>query len=379
MRVIVDKNIPCAGEVFRHLGEVQELRTTEITRNAVREAEMLIIRSETAVSKNLLDGSAVRFVGSATAGTDHVDLKYLQETSREFASAPGGNANSVAEYVVAALMSLSVKRNKPLRGMSIGVVGVGNVGSKVVRAAAALGMTVLQNDPPLARATGSPHFLPLEALLECDIVTFHVPLTREGPDPTFHLLSQERCAALKPGAVIINTSRGSVVDEAALKQALGSGRCSGAVLDVWENEPVIDVRLLEMADIGTPHIAGYSYDGKINAVKMVYDAACRWSGKQPQWSPATVHLQQFYPIVNVERQEGSVERTIGQTIQRWYDIEQDDRRLRRISTFPDSGQKMYFRQLRTEYGIRREFFNGEVHCADAEIREALAQIGFQAR
>lgn len=379
MKIVVDKNNPCVEQAFSQFGDVQALRTTEITRESVHDAEILIVRSETKVNKALLDGSAVRFVGSATIGTDHVDLDYLTSTSRRFVSAPGSNANSVAEYVVAALLTLSIKRSEPLREMSIGVIGVGNVGSKVVRAASALGMTVLQNDPPRERANGGSQFLPLDELRECDILTIHVPLTMVGEDKTFHLLSEEQFAKMKEGIVIINTSRGSVVDGEALKQALRVGRCSGAVLDVWENEPAIDSGLLEKVDIGTPHIAGYSYDGKVAAVKQLYDAACGHFGRQPNWNSETVPVQHFYPIVILEQNGGTVEQRIHEIVHRWYDIAQDDRRLRRITSFPNSGQKIYFRQLRSEYGVRREFFNGEVQGAAADIKDTLLQIGFLAR
>jgi erythronate-4-phosphate dehydrogenase len=377
MKIVVDKNNPCVAEAFQQFGEVHALPTSEITKEAVHDAEILIIRSETKVTKELLDTSAVRFVGSATIGTDHVDIEYLKSTSRTFASAPGSNANSVAEYVVAALLSLAQKKSFTLHGKSIGVVGVGNVGSKVVRYATALGMTVLQNDPPLARKTGSAHFLPFDSLMECDFITFHVPLTKTGDDATYHLFSQERIANMKKGAIVFNTSRGSVVDGNALKRALDTDHLSGAVLDVWENEPLIDIELLHKVDIGTPHIAGYSYDGKVAAVKMLYDKACQFFNQPVLWFPQLTTADVPRKNIIADAAGNNKEKNIHNVVRQCYDIGNDDKALRSISSIPESEHRSYFRRLRSEYPIRREFFNTDITGSQDDIKKTLFSIGFQ--
>jgi erythronate-4-phosphate dehydrogenase len=226
MKIIADSKIPFVQEAFADVAEVTALDTREIVPDVVREADALLVRSETTVDKSLLNGSRVRFVATATIGTDHLDTDYLQQRGIGFASAPGSNANSVGEYIVAALLVLEERCGFSLAGKTLGVVGVGNVGTIVVRYARALGLHVLQNDPPLARTTGNPAFLPLDELMDADIITIHVPLTKTGPDKTFHLFGDARIRAMKSGSILINTSRGGVVDTA---DSPPRGMCSGCV------------------------------------------------------------------------------------------------------------------------------------------------------
>ena len=378
MRVVVDKNNPLVAEAFQQFGEVRALGTKEITADSIRDADMIIIRSETKVTKEFLVGSAVRFVGTATIGTDHVDVDYLRTKGIGFASAPGSNANSVAEYIAAVLLTLGDRKGFGVRGKRIGVVGIGNVGSKVVRNAKALGMTVLQNDPPLARAGGDPNFESLDDLMDADFITLHVPLTKSGTDATYHLFDAKRIGAMKKGAILINTARGSVVDNAALKDALGSGHLGGSVLDVWEGEPAIDLELLKKIDIATSHIAGYSFDGKLAAVKMMYAAACKFFGQPATWTP-----DKLLPKPHVERivlpESGDTrEEMLLKIIKQCYDIESDDRSLRGIGTAPPDGVRSYFARLRAEYGVRREFYNTtvEIHSSHTEMSGILTALGF---
>lgn len=378
MRVVVDKNNPLVAEAFQQFGEIRALTTKEITADSIRDADMVIVRSETKVTKELLRGSSVRFVGTATIGTDHVDVEYLRTNGIGFASAPGSNANSVAEYIVAALLTLAQRKGFVLQAKTIGVVGVGNVGSKVVRNAKALGMTVLQNDPPLSRATGNSHFVPLDDLMDADFITLHVPLTMTGMDPTYHLFDAKRIGTTKKGAILINTARGSVVDGTALGDALDRRHLGGSVLDVWEGEPAIDVELLKKIDIATSHIAGYSFDGKLAAVKMMYSAACKFFDQAPKWTP-----EKSLPKPRVERivvleTEDSREETLRKIINQCYDIECDDRSLRGISTVPGDGVRPYFARLRAEYGVRREFYNTtiELPAALASMDVVLKSLGF---
>ena len=257
MKIIADVNIPFVAQCFSSIGEVEVVRGREIKPSVVADADILLVRSVTRVDSGLLAGSKARFVATATIGFEHVDVDFLRDKGIGFASAPGSNANSVAEYIVAALFSIGKKHNIHLEGKSIGIVGVGNVGSRVEKKARALGMSVYLNDPPLQRQTGDTKYLPLEKVFECDIITLHTPLTFEGIDKTLHLADGRFFKSLKKGCTFINTSRGGVVDTGALKDAIKSGKLGAVVLDVWENEPNIDTELLEMVDVVTPHIAGY--------------------------------------------------------------------------------------------------------------------------
>ena len=378
MRVVVDKNSPVVTEAFQQFGEVRALATKEITADSIRDADMVIVRSETKVTKEFLLGSSIRFVGTATIGTDHVDLEYLRAHGIGFASAPGSNANSVAEYIVAALLTLAQRKGFVLQGKIIGVVGVGNVGSKVARYVKALGMVVLQNDPPLSRATGNPHFIPLDDLMGADFITLHVPLTTTGMDPTYHLFNAKRISTMKKGAILVNTARGSVVDNTALRNALDRRHLDGSVLDVWEGEPGIDVELLKKTDIATSHIAGYSFDGKLAAVKMVYAAACQFFGQAPTWMPEKSLPKPRLERIVVSDMGDSLEETLRTIVKKCYDIERDDRLLRSINTVADDGVRSYFNRLRVEYGMRRESYNTtiELPAALASMEVVLTSLGF---
>jgi erythronate-4-phosphate dehydrogenase len=334
-----------------------------------------VIRSETKVGPGLLEGSRVRFVGTATIGTDHIDTAYLSSRGIAFANAPGSNANAVKEYVLAALLVLSSRDRFTLRGRTLGVVGVGHIGSKVVKMARALGMTILSNDPPLARAPESAAFVPLDDLMQADIVTLHVPLTRTGADRTYRLFDRKRLAAMKPGSILINTSRGAVVDGGALKDALRRGHLRAAVLDVWEGEPEIDGELLGLASLGTPHIAGYSMDGKVNAVVMIRQALSRVLSEAPEWDPEI-------PPPDVRRislaGEDDPERALGSAVRQCYDIEFDDRQMRILLGESPEARSGYFMKLRTAYRIRREFSAVEVEITSElqGVRRALESAGF---
>lgn len=377
--IVADRNIPYAQDAFRRLGEVVLVDTGGIVPRAVHAADAVIVRSETRVGRALLDGSRVRFVGTATIGTDHIDTRYLGEQGIAFASAPGSNANSVAEYVTAALLALAERRGASLAAMTLGVVGVGHVGIKVVNAAAALGMNVLHCDPPLARATGESRFLPLDGLMDADIVTLHVPLTTDGADPTYHLFDIRRLRKMKPGAVLINTARGGVVDSAALKEVLGAGALSAAILDVWEDEPSIDAGLLRRTLLATPHIAGYSLDGKVNAVRMMCDALYRHAGADPHGAPEFHLPPPAIGRITLSAADRGGAPALHSVVGRCYDILRDDRRLRGLEAVPEIQRGEYFRQLRKEYPVRREFPATTVvlPTEKASLAGPLRQLGFR--
>lgn len=378
MRIVADANIPFVRECLSSVGDVQVLSGRDITPEVVARADALLVRSITPVNERLLAGSAVRFVGTATIGFDHVDVAYLERSGIGFASAPGSNANSAAEYVIAGLLEIARRRDIPLEGKSIGVVGVGNVGGRVARKCEALGMRVLRNDPPLQRQTGDPKYVPIEALYDCDFITFHTPLTREGADKTFHLADGGFFARLQPGAVFVNASRGAVVESEALKAAIRAGRLQAVALDVWEGEPNIDVQLLEMVDLGTPHIAGYSFDGKVAGMIMIYRSLCEHFKLKPK-----LDLKDFLPVPEIPRLEVETgtdrdEEVLARVAERIYSIARDDRDMRQIAQQPPEGRGRFFDGLRKNYPVRREFQNTTVVLD--EPREGLARklrgIGF---
>ncbi len=378
MKIAVDRNIPLAGSAFGALGEVTLLETTAVTPGSVKDAGALVIRSETKVGPGLLEGSAIRFVGSATIGTDHIDLPYLASKGISFASAPGSNANSVKEYVLAALLTLARRGGFSLRGKTLGVVGVGNVGGRVAAMARALGMTVLENDPPREREAGPGGFLPLDGLMGSDIITLHVPLTRAGSDPTYHLFDARRIGAMKRGSILLNTSRGPVVETRALEAALNEGHLAAVVLDVWEGEPSIDAGLLRRASLGTSHIAGYSIDGKVNAAGMIRAALCRFLDNASAWDPSPEIPPPPVPSVVIAGR-GPVEEGLEQAVKACYDIEHDDRLLRGLFDVPPADRGRFFMGLRTGYRLRREFACVRVTPgpADTSLRRALSDVGFR--
>lgn len=288
MLIVADENIPYAAAAFGGLGDVRLLPGRRISPADVRDADILLVRSVTKVGSPLLAGSKVRFVGTATAGIDHVDTNWLVERGIAFASAAGSNAESVAQYIAAVLLHLRSLIGGTLRGRTIGIVGVGHCGSRVERIARALSMETVLCDPPLARMSGNARYRPLAELAGCDVLTVHTPLTDSGPDATRNLISREFIESMKRGAILIDAARGGIVDEKALAEALDSKLLAGAVLDAWIGEPNIDLELLKRVNIGTPHIAGYSLDGKIRGTEMIHEALCGFLKIQPSWNSATV-------------------------------------------------------------------------------------------
>jgi erythronate-4-phosphate dehydrogenase len=383
MKIIADQNIPFVKECFSSIGDVTLVSGREVTPELVKDADILLVRSITKVNADLLGGSSVKFVATATIGTEHVDQDYLASKGIGFASAPGSNANSVAEYIVAALLALGKKYKFQLEGKSIGIVGVGNVGSKVEKKCSALGMNVILNDPPLARQTGDSNYRPLEELYGCDFITMHTPLTKDGSDPTYHLANEKFFASMKQGAFFFNSSRGKVHDETALKKAMQSGKLAGVVLDVWETEPKVDLWLLQNVDLSTPHIAGYSYDGKVVGMIMIYQACCKYFGVRIAHTAADFLPEPEVPeiIVTNDKLKEDEETLIQDIIQQIYVINRDDFNMREILLQPDEGQAAWFDSLRKNYPVRREFQNTQIILADtaSPLAKKLAGIGFDVK
>jgi erythronate-4-phosphate dehydrogenase len=350
-----------------------------LTPDIVAEADILLVRSITQVDERLLAKSKVRFVATATIGFEHIDTEYLAANNIGFASAPGSNATSVAEYIVAALLSVCRKKRITLEGKSIGIVGVGNVGSRVEKMAKALGMEVLLNDPPLQRQTADPKYLPLDDLYNCDFITLHTPLTFEDIDKTYHLADEKFFADLKGGCIFLNTARGAVTDTAALKAAISCAKLGGAVIDVWENEPNIDIELLRMVDISTPHIAGYSLDGKVTGTIMIYNAACQYFGLRAKYSVEDFLPEPQIKQINMDTGPTDAEQMLHEIVQQVYCINRDDFNTREIAMLPPEAKAKLFDDLRKTYPERREFHNTAVRLKDPQspLARKLRRIGFR--
>ena len=363
MKIVADPNIPFVREAFAALGQVELVPGRSVAPERIRDAAALLVRSVTPVHAGLLTGSSVRFVATATIGTDHVDEVYLATRGIGFASAAGSNANSVAEYIVAALLELAHRHKFRLRDKTLGVVGVGNVGSRVVRYAEVLGLRVLQNDPPRQQAENLPDFVTLEqTLTQADIVTVHVPLL----ETTRHMFHHDNLEKF----ILLNTARGAVVDNRALLKAIDGDRIPAAVLDVWENEPTISPELLDVVDLGTPHIAGHSFDGKVTGTRLIYEAACKHFGFAPTWQP--VLPPPVVPLIELSVSSGEDdEDVLYRVVKRVYDITVDDTALRK--------NVPAFDKLRTDYPVRREFFNTELvlRGASDDLRAKCASLGFK--
>jgi len=377
MKIVIDENVLLGKETFSLIGEVTLAPGRAITPEAIKDADLLVVRSVTKVDEKLLENSNVKFVGSATAGIDHIDIEYLKSRDIGFSSAPGSNSNSVTEYVMAGLLLLNRKGKISLEEMSLGVVGVGNVGSKVVKKAEGLGLKVLQNDPPRFRESKDSVFRELDELMSCDVITLHVPLSHSGVDRTLNLFDEKRLHKMKRGSVLVNTSRGKVVDGLALKSALRKGYLSGAILDVWAEEPDIDKELLELVDVGTSHIAGYSYDGKVKGTKMVFDAICGFFSIDKEWKVGLPPPEVPYIDRTVNENENFSE-IIAEVVFKVYDIKKDDSKLRKILNLEGKEKKNFFDYLRANYWIRREFFNTklELKTENECLKNGFRALGF---
>lgn len=284
MKVIVDNKIPYIKEAINRIAdEVVFLPGADFTKEAVKDADALIVRTRTRCNRELLEGTQVKFIATATIGYDHIDTEYCREAGITWTNCPGCNAGSVEQYVRSVLGLLQRKKGLDLKNATIGVVGVGHVGSRVARTAKLLGMRVLLNDPPRADK-GESGFVDLATIArECDVITFHTPLIQDGIYRTYHLVDKDFLFSLKRAPYLINSSRGEVVDTASLLASLAAGKVKDVVIDTWENEPLISRDLLEAAFLATPHIAGYSADGKANATRMSLEALCRFFGMEVEF------------------------------------------------------------------------------------------------
>ena len=348
MKIIIDDKIPYIQGALEPYAEVVYLPGSKTTAEVVKDADALITRTRTICNESLLAGSSVKMIASATIGYDHIDTAYCDKAGIKWTNAPGCNAKSVEQYIASALMVMAERKLGPLAGKTIGVVGVGNVGSKVAKIAELFGMRVLLNDPPRARAEGESGFVSLEKILqESDVITLHVPLNQEGVDATFHLADEKLFSRMARKPLFINSCRGEVVETAALKQAILAGQVSGTVVDCWENEPNLDTELLALVDLATPHIAGYSRDGKAKGTEMSVQAVSRFFGLgSKNWKATNVEKPAVTEIL-IDGTDKTTQQILSEAILATYDIREDDARLRSsLSTFE---------KQRGDYPVRREF------------------------
>ena len=372
MKVVADDKIPFLKGVLESEGiEVVYLPGAKTTDADVSNADALITRTRTKCNEKLLENSAVKFIATATIGFDHIDTDYVEKRGICWTNAPGCNSSSVAQYITSLLLNLAVKHNFKLADKVLGVVGVGYVGKKVAAVGRALGMKVLLNDPPRARAEGDKEFVSLDIVAQkADIITIHVPLEYEGEDKTFHLADEEFLNKLTQKQFIINASRGEVVDNAALRKVLEKRSIAGGVLDVWENEPEIDLELLNLLDYATPHIAGYSTDGKVNGTSMSVNALAKFfnlSERLQNWYPDNVPVPENTVIECPA--DGSLEEKLLYIVSQSYNIADDTKALKQT---PQD-----FEKLRGNYPLRREFGIFTVVNADSQCAEVLKNLGFK--
>lgn len=370
MKVVCDDNIPyLKGVLEPYVSEVLYLPGQGITNQDLRDADALIVRTRTTCNAELLSRTNVRFIATATIGFDHIDTRYCDAQGITWTNAPGCNSGSVKQYMAAVLAELSRMKETSLKGRTLGIVGVGNVGKKIVDVAHSLGMKVLLNDPPREHAEGGGAFVSLTRLLaESDIVSLHVPLETSGTYKTYHLMNKERLEMLRPDQIIVNASRGEVIYNQALASVLAHKRIAGAVLDVWENEPRVLPALLRLTDIATPHIAGYSRDGKANGTAMSVQALSKefdfplqnWHPEvnDPSGIPYDIHLSGVNP-----------DELIKQAILHAYPIAEDSSLFKRS---PES-----FEKHRGAYWNRREFHAYTIQNAPESVKEAFRLLGFQ--
>ena len=369
--IVADENIPFLRGALEPYCQMIYMAGSEIRNSHLKKADGLIVRTRTRCDRSLLQGTGIRFIATATIGYDHIDTGYCESQGIKWFHAAGCNSSAVRQYVACSLVEVAQKFGFELEGKIIGIIGVGNVGSKVATLAGILGMKVLLNDPPRQRKEGKGDFVDIGTIQkEADIISFHVPLISNGPDRTFRMADEGFFASLGKNAVIINTSRGPVMDESALKKKMGSPGITATVLDVWDNEPLLDMRLLAMTDIGTPHIAGYSTEGKANGTASCVQQASRLFGFgiddwYPEKLPAPAHCE-----IDIEPSHKSILTILHEAFVKSYDIMQDDSKLR---SSPSS-----FESIRNHYPTRREFpaFHIKLASPHPQAQRLLTDLGF---
>jgi erythronate-4-phosphate dehydrogenase len=377
VKIVADENIPFAREAFASLGDLRLLPAANLAAE-LREADALVVRSVTRVNEALLANTRLHFVGTVTAGIDHVDTDCLAKRGITFASAAGCNSTAVAQHVAAFLCALREVWDER-RSRTIGIIGVGHCGTKVATIAEALGFETVLCDPPLARQTGDTRFRPLSDLKGCDVITLHTPLIHEGQDRTADMIDEAYLSQMKPGGILLNPARGELVVEKALVAALKSRHLAAAALDVWQGEPQIDLAVLDAVTLGTPHVAGYSHEGRGRGTEMIHTALSEYLGMAPHWS-STSHVPKSDRTIRLACEESMHDVSIAAAVLTAHPIQRTDAELRRLSTFPRNERAPYFENLRKN-SMRHEFsaFSVQVSSLDPSLTQRLLTLGFPLR
>ena len=373
IKIIADYKIPFLKGALEPFAEISYQSPSQITKDTIKGADALLVRTRTKCNAELLEKSSIKFIGTATIGYDHIDTLFCNSKGIKWVNAPGCNSGSVEQYVASALLTLAKQNNIKLTDKTIGIIGVGNVGSKVEKIAKLFGMKVLLNDPPRERSEGSEKFVSLNQLVDkSDIISFHVPLNIVGVDKTYHLADEMFFEKLHGGKIFINTSRGEVVSTGSLNDAIKMGNVTISVLDVWENEPSIDTELLSLTDLASPHIAGYSIEGKANGTAACVNALNDFFnlGLQPNWYPQQLPYPNRSKEIKIDCMGKSPQEVFYDCIVTTYNIVEDDKRLRTSVA--------EFEKQREEYPIRREFDYYNVHLtnANASLQRTIIELGF---
>jgi len=372
MKIVIDDKIPYIKGAFEGVAEVVYLPGAKTTAEVVKDADAVVTRTRTICNEALLSGSSVKFIATATIGYDHIDTEYCDSHNIKWTNAPGCNSKSVEQYIASALMVIAEKYKWNLAEKSIGVVGVGNVGSKVAKVAEILGMKVLLNDPPRQRTEKSNLFVNLDTILkQADIITLHVPLNLKGDDATFHLANANFFKKLEMNPILINSCRGEVVNTTDVKKAIKSNQIADFVCDCWENEPDLDQELLDLTAIATPHIAGYSKDGKATGTQMsVHAISANFNLGLEDWSPVGIESP-LVPEFEINGLDMGCQDIISKAIMHTYDIREDDQLLRQDTSL--------FEKIRGDYAVRREFPAYTIHAKNINetVLEKLKLLGFQ--
>lgn len=378
MNIVADRAIPFVKTLFSTIGDVSLHDGRHIRSSDLVDADVLVVRTVTRVDRELLADTPVRLVASATSGSDHVDTEFLRQGNIGFAHAPGCNARSVAEYVLSSLLVLAEQRQFDLTEKTVGIIGCGHVGTALRQFLEILGIRYLLNDPPLQQRGSALTFHPLEQVLGADIISLHTSLEQSGPFPTRHLLDRRRLALVNADAILVNASRGGVIDESALHDYIDRSPQASVVLDVWEHEPAINPLLLQKVAIATPHIAGYSTDAKLSGSLTIYRQTCAYfnlpddgtvNPSLPVTEPDRIHLSGYNNPLEA----------IQMAVLASYDVRADSATLRQLLNVSEEGRDAYFSDLRNNYPVRREFSAMKVSLEESSdpVRQQLVKLGFK--
>ncbi|MFT4764734.1 MAG: erythronate-4-phosphate dehydrogenase [Oleispira sp.] len=395
MQIVADENIPLLEQFFSEFGEIRKVAGRTMTSEDVKDADILLVRSVTKVNEALIANSPVKFIGTCTIGTDHIDLGYLETLNQQrsannqqtiaFSSAPGCNAEAVVDYVLSAVSVLIDKRDQIFQDISVGIIGVGNVGLRLRGRLEAMGVTVIAVDPFKA-AEDVGELSSLDDALKADVVSLHIPITsieEAAEHATYHLINEQRLQQMQPNACLINTCRGSVVDNTALKAHMDQHEGFESIIDVWEGEPNLDLQLMNRCMLATPHIAGYSLDGKMRGTEQVYQACCQTFGL-----PIRNKLAQYLPEPSIKKikfgDSVPVRQALRTAIRAVYEVRVDDG-IMRSSLLRTNGEvqamRTQFDLLRKNYPLRRDIptMRVEVPSKRQDLQQALEAAGFDVR